>query len=872
MSDTQTLRSLFIAYFEKHHHKFQPSSSLIPEGDESLLFVNAGMVPFKTIFSGHAKAEYPCVVSIQRCLRAGGKHNDLDNVGYTARHHTFFEMLGHFSFGAYFKTKAIRLAWDFLTCVLKLPPEKLWITVFEEDEETEKIWLHEIKIHPSRLSRCGTQDNFWSMGDTGPCGPCTEIFYDYGPTVQGGPPGSEEAEGDRYVEIWNLVFMQYERTAEQMLIPLKTQGVDTGMGLERLASVMQGVTSNYETDLFKPLIQAVTHLMPMGKKTPLQSRQVIADHIRAITFLILDGIVPGNEGRAYVLRRIIRRALRHGYQAGLKQPFLHQLIPVFIAQMQLAYPILQSAESHIIKTVLAEEQQFLKTLQQGLLYFEKVMATLKETVLPGSFVFKLYDTYGFPADLTADLAKEHGLLWDQAGFESEMALQKKRSKQASAFKEVIMPEMRLTTDFVGYKDLQSQSRIIGLLNQENQAVDQLSTGERGCIILDKTPFYAEAGGQIADQGSLIEAKNLFEVVDTQKKGTLHQHMGLVKVGTFKFNQHLQATVDRKRRKAIAQHHTATHLLHAALRQKLSIDITQKGSLVTADYLRFDFNYASPITPDCIKQIESQINQIIWDNLKAHTELMSLEAAQKVGAIALFNEKYQQSVRVLKVGNFSTELCGGTHVAYTGELGLFKITDIHTIASGIKRIEALAGEAAFNWLKQIEQQQIEMATVLKTDTQHLMPRLTRQLEKAKQQTTEIVQLQQYALQSLKQALIKRIMVVKNLNLLVAEIPDLLAKQARSLIDQIKSETSHPSIIILGCMIADTIEISIGISKNYTVHVTSKEIINLLVPIIKGKGGGRPDFAHLKSLGGDKNCLQQALQSVEPWLRQYLDVRN
>lgn len=873
MISSQQLRTLFFEYFTAKNHQFIPSHSLIPLEDKTLLFTNAGMVPFKSRFLNKTSTVHPNAVSIQRCLRAGGKHNDLDNVGYTARHHTFFEMMGNFSFGSYSKREAIQLAWNFLTDVLKLPPERLWVTVFHEDKEAEKIWLEEINVNPTRFSRCDVKENFWSMGDTGPCGPCSEIFYDHGATIAGGPPGSTTADGDRYVEIWNLVFMEYERTSEGSLVPLAKPCIDTGMGLERLTAVMQGVTSNYDTDLFKPLIQTAKAEIASHTENsiPTHTLQVIADHVRAISFLIFDGVIPGNEGRAYVLRRIIRRALRHGYQVGVSEAFLHKLVPAFCAQMQPVYPELKTHQADIVKTLLQEEQQFLQTLHQGMKYFEKIVAKLQTHTLPGELVFTLYDTYGFPADLTADLAREKGLDWDRAGFENAMKAQQQRSQAANKFSQInTLPTLDLSTEFCRDIPFNETTHIIGLLNKSHQPVNHLSAGETGSIILEKTPFYAEAGGQIGDQGelhTLSKEPAIFTVEDTQKKNTLHLHTGIVQQGSLQLHDHVQAHLNIARRQAIARHHSATHLLHAALREQLGPAVTQKGSLVTDAYLRFDFSYANKLEQDSITQLEQRINQLIWENIPVTTEIMTLDAAKASGAMALFTEKYDSEVRVLKIANFSTELCGGTHVHRTGEIGLFKITELTTIASGVKRIEAVAGEAAFKWLKIIENQQFEIANLLKTNSAQIVTRLQKQTATIKQQAEEINRLQTYLCQSFSKALLSRVVQLGELNLIVTKIPSLMSSQARVLIDQVKSKFTAPLIVVLGCALPDKIQVSIGISKNYTNQVKATELVDLLSPIIQGKGGGRPDFAHIQAENNDAHQLQVALKAIKPWLKKH-----
>jgi alanyl-tRNA synthetase len=867
------LRKYFLSYCAAEGHHIIPSSALIPSSeDQTLLFVNAGMVPFKPIFLGLEPAPYPNMASIQRCLRAGGKHNDLDNVGYTARHHTFFEMLGNFSFGGYFKREAIQFAFKFLTQILHIPEERLWITVYHEDKETADIWLNEIKVDEKRFSYCGEADNFWAMGETGPCGPCSEIFYDHGPNVSGGPPGSLEADGDRYIEIWNLVFMQYSRGLDGQLMPLPTPCVDTGMGLERLAAVMQGVVNNYETDLFQPLIKAAAQLMPNLKALASHTLPVIADHIRAIGFLMADGICPHNEGRGYVLRRIIRRALRHGYQAGIREPFLYRLIPSVVSQMGDAYPELGKAESHLTTTLLHEEQHFLQTLHQGLQYFEKVVSNLAQKTLPGHLVFKLYDTYGFPADLTGDLARERGLSWDAIGFQAEMDAQRKRSQAAHGFSAALVPPVDLpgtSSTFSGYRQLHQETRILGLLNESNQWVSELPAGATGSVLLEKTPFYAEAGGQVGDQGALYRSMDstkpsCFTIIDTQKRNNAYLHIGTVQQSVLKTHEKVYAQVNQKRRQAIARHHSATHLLHAALRELLGADIVQKGSLVTPDYFRFDFQYQPALSDDTIGNIEHRVNRAIWDNLPVTTQQMSLKEAKKTKAIALFNEKYSSEVRVLSMGDFSVELCGGTHVKQTGEIGCFKITFVTSIAAGVKRIESVVGEAAYQWIKQLEQRQNKMAAFLKVSPDQLVARLEKQADLAKKQAHDMSELQQYLCNRYARSLVKKTRNVGKTSLVLGRVPVLITNQVRSVIDQIKSSLPPTGVMILGCQQPGKLSISIGISKQYTTQVNAKDIVTLLAPLIKGKGGGRPDFAQIQSESYEPHTLQVAFKAIKNWL--------
>jgi alanyl-tRNA synthetase len=884
--NSQQIRTLFLEYFIARGHTLVPSSSLIPEQDPSLLFTNAGMVPFKAFFTGQKLAPTPCAVSIQRCLRAGGKHNDLENVGYTARHHTFFEMLGNFSFGAYFKREAIQYAWEFLTQVLKLPVERLWITVFEEDEETAHIWLNEIKINPLHFSRCGRQDNFWMMGETGPCGPCTEIFYDHGPEIAGGPPGSATAEGDRYMEIWNLVFMQYERTAAGELVPLPKPCVDTGMGLERIAAVMQGVHNNYETDLFQPLVQKISQQLPTLKPQAAvfdnpqrpsdflpNASYVIADHLRAAAFLITDGVTPSNEGRGYVLRRILRRAIRHGDQLGLKTPFLPSLVPMFVQHMQATYPDLEKAQTKIMHCLQEEEALFANTLHQGMKYFEQAAAHAQQGGLSGEMLFKLYDTYGFPVDLSVDLAHTRGLNVDLAGFAKMMQIQRKQSQQASHFKTSGFSHLpQQATCFIGYETLKKTTPILKLL-KDSQAVEQLQAGESGIIILAITPFYAEAGGQIGDIGTLQnQSGGIFQVSHTIKQETSYLHYGQVTQGSAPFypNNLVTAEVDAISRQAITRHHSATHLLHAALKQVLGPSVTQKGSLVAATHLRFDFTYPQMLSPKQLDEIEWLVNQQILSNLSVITRVMSRDAASQAGAMALFEEKYGEQVRVLSMGDFSIELCGGTHVQHTGEIGLFKFTSSSGIAAGIRRVEAVAGEPAYHWVKSMTGQLQAIATQLKTDEHKLLTQLKKQADQRKQQAQEIESLRDYMLHTLTAKLLQEATFLQDYFLLISEVPAITIPIIPILIGQLATHFSKPAIIVLFTKTQEEIILSVGIATALTPRLQANTLVKQLAPLIAGKGGGRPHYAQLrgKNLAG----LTAALKTVPIWIAQGLQGRD
>ncbi|MDH5242230.1 MAG: alanine--tRNA ligase, partial [Gammaproteobacteria bacterium] len=684
------LRQAFLDFFRDNGHEVVASSPLVPGNDPTLLFTNAGMVQFKDVFLGEDKRSYSRAVTSQRCVRAGGKHNDLENVGYTARHHTFFEMLGNFSFGDYFKREAIQYAWDFLTGTLGLAPERLWVTVFEDDDEAADIWLKEMKIDPKRFSRLGAKDNFWAMGDTGPCGPCSEIFYDHGANVPGGPPGSPDDDGDRYVEIWNLVFMQFDRAADGSMKPLPKPSVDTGMGLERVSAVMQGVHSNYQIDLFANLIKATARILDV-KNDRSSSLNVIVDHIRACSFLIVDGVLPGNEGRGYVLRRIIRRAIRHGKKLGTDELFFHKLVAPLVKEMGDAYPELIAAKAHVEKVLKKEEERFAETLDQGMEMLDAAIANLKGKRIPGEVIFKLYDTYGFPVDLTADIARERGLSIDENGFESAMDQQRDRARAASKFGAAAGDTLKTDaeTEFLGYDGTDGSSEIVSLY-KDGKAVEVLSAGEAGAVVLSATPFYAESGGQIGDTGILVSDGKLFAVDDTQKSGKANVHFGSVEQGELRIGDGLVAVVDADRRQAIRLNHTATHLMHAALRQVLGDHVTQKGSLVAPDRLRFDFSHYEGVSKEQLQTIEDLVNDEIRKNNASDTDLMSYDDAITSGAMALFGEKYGDKVRVLRLGDFSVELCGGTHVDRTGDIGVFKITSEGGVASGVRRIEAVTG--------------------------------------------------------------------------------------------------------------------------------------------------------------------------------------
>lgn len=859
---SQILRQTFLDYFSKRGHARIASSSLIPSNDPTLLFTNAGMVQFKDVFLGTEKRPYTCAVTAQRCVRAGGKHNDLDNVGYTARHHTFFEMLGNFSFGDYFKEEAIQYAWDFLTTELQIPPEKLWITVYEEDKEAARIWLEVLKVDPERFSYSGAQDNFWSMGDTGPCGPCTEIFYDHGPTIAGGPPGTPEAEGDRYVEIWNLVFMEFNRLLDGSLVPLPMPSVDTGMGLERLAAVMQGVHNNYDTDLFIPLIEATLRLAKLKDKQHTSAR-VIADHIRSSAFLVSDGVIPSNEGRGYVLRRIIRRAIRHGHHLGLQEPFFYKLVKPLIAVMGEAYPELTLVCAHIEKTLRHEEKQFGKTLEQGFKLFNQTTAKLEGQEIPGDLVFKLYDTYGFPVDLTADIARERGLSLDYDGFEKEMDKQRKKSQIKSQFyadysKTFLLGEETL---FTGYEYLEQDAQITALFI-DNEPVPCLTVGQKGIVVLNRTPFYGEGGGQVGDQGFLQGETGWFDVQNTQKKGQHILHVGELKGGQLQVGETVQANVDAAKRQATACNHSATHLLNAALKNVLGSHVQQKGSLVEPKRLRFDFTHYAPLTTKEIHAIEDLVNAHIRQNHLAHTEIMSVEEAMQTGAIALFGEKYGEKVRVLSFGGFSKELCGGTHVSRTGDIGFFKIISETGIATGIRRIEAVTGDYALQWVLKQESQLHQMAALLKSDVDEMPDKLQQLLSENRRLEKLNEQLQMKLSQKTSSGLAEKARLIHGIHVLSLVLESTDSKNLRILLDQLKQALT-PVVIVLGCVADNKVQLIAGVSSEEALReVHAGELINFVATQVGGKGGGRKDMA--QAGGTAPENLEKALESVYGWV--------
>jgi alanyl-tRNA synthetase len=862
--DTASLRQRFLDYFARHEHRVVASSPLVPGNDPTLLFTNAGMVQFKDLFLGREQRSYTRAATVQRCVRAGGKHNDLENVGYTARHHTFFEMLGNFSFGDYFKRDAIRYAWDFITGELGIPPERLWVTVFRDDDEAADIWLKEIGVDPARFGRLGESSNFWAMGDTGPCGPCSEIFYDHGPGIAGGPPGSPDEDGDRYVEIWNLVFMQFERAPDGRLAPLPQPSVDTGMGLERLAALMQGVHSNYDIDLFGRLVGAAAALT--GTSDPASSSlRVIADHIRSAAFLVADGVLPGNEGRGYVLRRIIRRALRHGHELGVSEPFFHRLVAPLVAEMGAAYPELAEAQAHVERVLLNEEQRFAETLAQGMRLLDEALADLRGRELPGEVVFRLYDTYGFPVDLTADVARARGLAIDQAGFEAAMEAQRGRARAASKFSRAGGSELQVAgrSEFTGYDQVESPARVIALL-REDQPVDRLAAGEPGIVILDQTPFYAESGGQVGDQGMLEAAGARFGVSDTRKSGEVHLHIGQCERGAIAVGDMLTARVDATRREAIRLNHSATHLLHAALRQVLGSHVTQKGSLVAPDRLRFDFSHFEPVSPAQLEEIERLVNVQVRANAEARTRRMSYEQAVAAGAIALFGEKYGDEVRVLSIGDFSTELCGGTHVRRAGDIGLFKILGESGIASGIRRIEAVTGEQALTLVNEAGHALDRIAGLVRASRGEAEARIQQLIEQGRTLERELQKLKaRLASGAGAQDLASQAREVAGVRLLVSRLEDDTdAPTLRETVDRMKDRLGS-GIVLLGCATADgKVRLAAGVTADLTGRIKAGELVADVAGRVGGKGGGRPDFA--QAGGSEPGSLDGALAAIPEWL--------
>ena len=859
------IRSAFLSYFAENGHTIVPSSSLVPGNDPTLLFTNAGMVQFKDVFLGDEPRHYSRATTSQRCVRAGGKHNDLENVGYTARHHTFFEMLGNFSFGDYFKRDAIRFAWGFLTECLGLPAERLWVTVHTSDQEAEDIWIREMGIDPTRFSRLGDKDNFWTMGDTGPCGPCSEIFYDHGPQVAGGPPGSPDDDLDRYIEIWNLVFMQYEQAADGTRSPLPRPSVDTGMGLERIAAVMQGVHSNYEIDLFRALLSAAMNVTGTTD-TASKSLRVIADHIRSCAFLICDGVLPSNEGRGYVLRRIVRRAIRHGHKLGCEKPFFHRLVHALVAEMGEAYPELRDAEDRIVAALKQEEAQFAKTLDQGMRVLDEAVSELADRTLPGALIFKLYDTHGFPVDLTNDIARERDLIMDMPGFEAAMAEQRAKSRQASQFSAdgQVRLDLEGATEFLGYTHLESGAQVLALV-REGQQVEHLEAGQQGIVILNQTPFYAESGGQQGDSGQLTSGSGAFLVETTQKLGSHFAHEGRLQMGHLAVGDTLTARVEGPRRHATALNHSATHLLHAALRQVLGTHVTQKGSLVTHDRTRFDFSHQGPVTSAEIAAIEALVNGEIRKNVEVRTQVMAIEDAKAAGAMALFGEKYADEVRVLTMGSFSIELCGGTHVSRTGDIGLFKVVSEGGVASGVRRIEAVTGEGALDHLAEMENWLREAAVRLKATPESLLSKVDQTLEKLKGQERELEQLRMKVATQAGGDLLDHAIDVCGVRLLSTTLEGADPKTLRDTLDRIKQRL-WTGVIVLATVRDDKVNLIAGVTDDLTAQVKAGDLIGFVASQVGGKGGGRADMA--QAGGTNPASLPAALASVQQWLTEQL----
>ncbi|MBW4966149.1 alanine--tRNA ligase [Pseudoalteromonas sp. CR1] len=857
---TAQIRQQFLDFFASKQHQVVPSSSLIPGNDATLLFNNAGMVQFKDVFLGAESRPYTRATSSQRCVRAGGKHNDLENVGYTARHHTFFEMLGNFSFGDYFKQEAIKFAWEFLTEVVKLPQEKLLVTIYHDDEEAFEYWSKDIGLSEDRIIRIATSDNFWSMGDTGPCGPCSEIFYDHGEHIWGGPPGTPEEDGDRFIEIWNLVFMQYNRQSDGTMLPLPKQSVDTGMGLERISAILQGVHSNYEIDLFQGLIAAaasVTNAQDMDDK----SLRVVADHIRSCAFLISDGVMPSNEGRGYVLRRIIRRAVRHGNKLGAQGAFFFKLVAALIEQMGQAYPELAKQQEIIEKVLRIEEEQFGKTLERGLAILEESLSDLKGDVIPGDLVFKLYDTYGFPADLTADVARERQMTIDHKGFEECMAVQRKTAQQAGKFGADYNEQLKSDkhTDFKGYDSTHYSATVVEVF-AGGEAVQLLEDGQEGIVVLDRTPFYAESGGQTGDTGTIIVAGGEFNVTNTTKLGNAFAHHGKVQ-GRIGINDKVDATIDDARRDRIKKNHTATHILHEALRQLLGEHVSQKGSLVQADRLRFDFSHFEAVTKDELRDIERVVNDEIRRNFALNTELMAIDDAKAKGAMALFGEKYDDEVRVVTIGDYSIELCGGTHVERAGDIGLFKIVSESGIAAGVRRIEAVTGADAVAYVSEQEQQLSDVAALVKGDSASVLEKVTALLEKSKGLEKQIAQLNDKLASAAGASLLDSIVEINGVKLLVANVEGTESKALRGMVDDLKNKIGS-GVIALGVASGDKVSLIAGVTKDLTGKVKAGELVNHMAGQVGGKGGGRPDMA--QAGGSEPQNLAAALDSVTAWL--------
>ncbi|PJX41436.1 MULTISPECIES: alanine--tRNA ligase [unclassified Klebsiella] len=867
---TAEIRQAFLDFFHSKGHQVVASSSLVPHNDPTLLFTNAGMNQFKDVFLGLDKRNYSRATTAQRCVRAGGKHNDLENVGYTARHHTFFEMLGNFSFGDYFKQDAIKYAWELLTGEnwFALPKEKLWVTVYETDDEAFDIWANEVGVPRERIIRIGdnkgaafASDNFWQMGDTGPCGPCTEIFFDHGDHIWGGPPGSPEEDGDRYIEIWNIVFMQFNRQADGTMEPLPKPSVDTGMGLERIAAVLQHVNSNYDIDLFRDLIASVAKVTGATDLTN-KSLRVIADHIRSCAFLIADGVIPSNENRGYVLRRIIRRAIRHGNMLGAKDTFFWKLVAPLIAVMGSAGEELKQQQAQVEQVLKTEEEQFARTLERGLALLDEELSKLKGDTLDGETAFRLYDTYGFPVDLTADVCRERNIKVDEAGFEAAMEEQRRRARESSGFGADYNAMIRVdgASEFKGYDHLELNGKVTALFI-DGKAVDSISAGQEAVVILDQTPFYAESGGQVGDKGELKGAGFSFAVSDTQKYGQAIGHIGKVASGSLKVGDAVQADVDEARRQRIRLNHSATHLMHAALRQVLGTHVAQKGSLVNDKALRFDFSHFEAMKPEEIRAVEDLVNAQIRRNLAIETNIMDIDAARASGAMALFGEKYDDRVRVLQMGDFSTELCGGTHAARTGDIGLFRITSESGTAAGVRRIEAVTGEGAIAMLHAQSDQLSDIAQLLKGDSHNLGEKVRAALERTRQLEKELQQLKEQAAAQESANLSSKAEEINGVKLLVSELAGVEPKMLRTMVDDLKNQLGS-TIVVLATVADGKVSLIAGVSKDVTDRVKAGELVGMVAQQVGGKGGGRPDMA--QAGGTDASALPAALASVKGWV--------
>jgi alanyl-tRNA synthetase len=868
--NSSEIRTRFLEYFKRQGHAIVASSPLVPSNDPTLLFTNAGMVQFKDVFLGHDKRPYVRATTSQRCVRAGGKHNDLENVGYTARHHTFFEMLGNFSFGDYFKRDAIRFAWELLTKEYGLDASRMWVTVYQTDDQAYDIWANEIKVPKERIARIGDKpgghkfqsDNFWQMGDTGPCGPCTEIFWDHGPGIPGGPPGSPEADGDRYIEIWNLVFMQFNRDESGTMHPLPKPSVDTGMGLERIAAVLQGVHSNYEIDLFQDLIKAAAKVTG-AKDLVSSSLNVIADHIRACSFLIVDGVIPGNEGRGYVLRRIIRRAIRHGYKLGQNKPFFHKLVADLARVMGDAYPELRAAQQRVTDVLRQEEERFAETLEHGMKVLESALHR-EDRMLDGDTVFQLYDTFGFPVDLTADIARERGIMIDHAGFEEAMQRQRERARAASKFTMQSGVEYSgRATEFYGYETLRLEGKIVALYKDGSQ-VQSIDAGHDAVVVLDRTPFYAESGGQVGDQGEITSGNGSFTVADTQKiQAEVFGHKGKVKAGRLSVGDAVTAQVNAANRALAASNHSATHLMHAALRKVLGSHVAQKGSLVDANRTRFDFSHNAPMTAEEIRTVENLVNREIRENHAVEAKRMKYDDAIKAGAMALFGEKYGDEVRVLSMGDFSTELCGGTHVRRTGDIGFFKIVSESGVASGIRRVEAVTANGALAWVHEQESKLTQAAHVLKAQPQELTQKLGQILDNVKSLEKELSRLKSKLASSQGDDLADQAVTVGPARVLAAKLDGADAKTLRETMDKLKDKFKSAAIV-LGAVEGGKVTLIAGVTSDLTAKVKAGELVNFVAQQVGGKGGGRPDMA--QAGGTDPTKLSEALDSVSDWVKQ------